>query len=68
MADAPIGQTWDERDLPLLQAIARAEEEEYVSHRPLNSVDPWLRDASRLDERNFQLGLQALHDARLHRR
>lgn len=58
----PIRSTWEKRDLPLLESIARAEGQDN-SRRPLNSLDPGLREASGLDEREFQLGLQALYDA-----
>lgn len=63
MSDGTIRRTWEERQLPLLQAIARAEEEYDGSRRPLNSLGPWLREASGLDDRDVQLGLRALYEA-----
>jgi hypothetical protein len=61
MSAGPIRDTWQDRDLPLLEAIAIAEEEE-GAREPLHSFDSRLSDATGLDDGDVQLGLRALYE------
>ena len=56
-----IPRTWESREVPLLEAVARAEGEDTGS-RPLNSLDPGLREASGLDERSFKGRMHVIVD------
>lgn len=61
MSDTPIRRTWEDREQVLLEAIARAEDEE--DGEPLHSLDSRLQDATGLTDRDVQLGLRALYEA-----
>ena len=60
MNDTSVRRTWEPRELVLLDAIAKAEEED---GEPLHSLNSRLRDRTGLTDQDVQLGLRALHEA-----
>lgn len=58
MTEPPVRQTWEERELVLLKAIARFEQE---AGEELNSWQ--LAELTGLEPRDVEVGLHALYDA-----